>query len=90
VDGSNPAINSGRLHINLKPQDQRDDRISALIARLQQQVAKLPGIRLYLQPVQDLTIDTQASRTQYQFTLQSGSLDALSLWVTKLLAALQG
>nr|CBX81143.1 Multidrug resistance protein [Erwinia amylovora ATCC BAA-2158] len=90
VDGSNPAINSGRLHINLKPLDQRDDRISAVIARLQQQVAKLPGIRLYLQPVQDLTIDTQASRTQYQFTLQAGSLDALSLWVTKLLAALQG
>ncbi|WP_168404456.1 MdtB/MuxB family multidrug efflux RND transporter permease subunit [Erwinia amylovora] len=90
VDGSNPAINSGRLHINLKPLDQRDDRISAVIARLQQQVAMLPGIRLYLQPVQDLTIDTQASRTQYQFTLQAGSLDALSLWVTKLLAALQG
>ncbi|WP_168393261.1 MdtB/MuxB family multidrug efflux RND transporter permease subunit [Erwinia amylovora] len=90
VDGSNQAINSGRLHINLKPLDQRADRISAVIARLQQQVAKLPGIRLYLQPVQDLTIDTQASRTQYQFTLQAGSLDALSLWVTKLLAALQG
>ena len=88
VDGTNPALNSGRLQINLKPLDERDDRIPAVIARLQQQVAKIPGVTLWLQPVQDLTIDTQASRTQYQFTLQAGSLDALSLWVPKLQAKL--
>ncbi|CAH0231971.1 MdtB/MuxB family multidrug efflux RND transporter permease subunit [Erwinia aphidicola] len=88
VDGTNQALNSGRLQINLKPLDQRDDRIPVVIARLQQEVAKLPGINLYLQPVQDLTIDTQASRTQYQFSLQAGSLDSLSLWVPKLQAEL--
>ncbi|WP_338515747.1 MdtB/MuxB family multidrug efflux RND transporter permease subunit [Erwinia aphidicola] len=88
VDGTNQALNSGRLQINLKPLDQRDDRIPVVIARLQQEVAKLPGINLYLQPVQDLTIDTRASRTQYQFSLQAGSLDSLSLWVPKLQAEL--
>ncbi|MEA1065435.1 MdtB/MuxB family multidrug efflux RND transporter permease subunit [Erwinia sp. HR93] len=85
VDGTNPALNSGRLQINLKPLDERDDRISAVITRLQTQAAGLPGIALYLQPVQDLTIDTQASRTQYQFSLQATSLDELSLWVPKLM-----
>ncbi|MCW1874134.1 MdtB/MuxB family multidrug efflux RND transporter permease subunit [Erwinia sp. INIA-01] len=88
VDGTNSALNSGRLQINLKPLDERDDRIPVVIARLQQQVAQIPGISLWLQPVQDLTIDTQVSRTQYQFTLQAGSLDSLSLWVPKLLAKL--
>ncbi|QUG75120.1 MdtB/MuxB family multidrug efflux RND transporter permease subunit [Erwinia sp. E602] len=89
VDGTNPALNSGRLQINLKPLDEREDRIPAVIARLQQQVAGLPGVSLYLQPVQDLTIDTQASRTQYQFSLQAGSLDALSRWVPPLLEELR-
>ncbi|WP_455816329.1 MdtB/MuxB family multidrug efflux RND transporter permease subunit [Pseudomonas cerasi] len=88
VDGTNAALNSGRLQINLKPLDERDDRIPVVIARLQEQTAKIPGINLWLQPVQDLTIDTQASRTQYQFTLQAGSLDSLSLWVPKLQARL--
>lgn len=89
VDGTNPALNSGRLQINLKPLDERDDRIPAVIERLQREVARVPGITLYLQPVQDLTIDTQLSRTQYQFTLQTGSLDALSEWVPALLTELQ-
>ncbi|MGE9549641.1 MdtB/MuxB family multidrug efflux RND transporter permease subunit [Erwinia amylovora] len=84
VDGINPALNSGRLQINLKPLDERDDRIAEVIKRLQDQVARLPGVNLYLQPVQDLTIDTTASRTQYQFTLQAGSLESLSLWVPQL------
>lgn len=88
VDGTNPALNSGRLQINLKPLDEREDRIPVVIERLQQAVASLPGISLYLQPVQDLTIDTQLSRTQYQFTLQTGSLESLSLWVPKLTEAL--
>ncbi|QGU86987.1 MdtB/MuxB family multidrug efflux RND transporter permease subunit [Erwinia sorbitola] len=88
VDGTNAALNSGRLQINLKPLNERADRIPAVIARLQQQTAQIPGVNLWLQPVQDLTIDTQASRTQYQFTLQAGSLDSLSLWVPKLQAEL--
>ncbi|QKJ87801.1 Multidrug resistance protein MdtB [Paramixta manurensis] len=89
VDGTNPALNSGRLQINLKPLDERDDRIPAVISRLQNEVAKQPGVQLYLQPVQDLTIDTQVSRTQYQFTLQAGSLTSLSKWVPQLLERLK-
>ncbi|AHG18995.1 multidrug transporter [Chania multitudinisentens RB-25] len=89
VDGSNATLNSGRLQINLKPLNERSDRIPAIINRLQQQAAQIPGVNLYLQPVQDLTIDTQVSRTQYQFTLQAMSLDELSLWVPQLMQALQ-
>ncbi|STI85216.1 multidrug resistance protein [Escherichia coli] len=55
--------------INLKPLDERDDRVQKVIARLQTAVDKVPGVDLFLQPTQDLTIDTQVSRTQYQFTL---------------------
>ena len=89
VDGTNPALNSARLQINLKPLDERDDRVQTVIARLQNAVSGIPGIELYLQPTQDLTIDTTVSRTQYQFTLQANSLDALSNWVPQLLARLQ-
>ncbi|MBJ3816470.1 MdtB/MuxB family multidrug efflux RND transporter permease subunit [Shimwellia pseudoproteus] len=88
VDGTNPALNTGRLQIMLKPLNQRSDRVSAVIDRLQQATANIPGAQLYLQPIQDLTIDTQVSRTQYQFTLQTTSLDELSLWVPKLMAKL--
>ena len=70
VDGTNPSLNSARLQINLKPLDERDDRVNAVIERLQSAVARVPGVELYLQPIQDLTIDTCVSRTQYQFTLQ--------------------
>lgn len=89
VDGTNPALNSARVQINLKPLDERDDRIPAVVERLQSAVARVPGVTLWLQPVQDLTIDTQLSRTQYQFTLQTGSLDSLSQWVPQLVARLQ-
>lgn len=89
VDGTNPALNSARLQINLKPLDERDDRVQTVIGRLQNAVSGIPGIELYLQPTQDLTIDTTVSRTQYQFTLQANSLDALSNWVPQLLARLQ-
>ncbi|EOL9022672.1 MdtB/MuxB family multidrug efflux RND transporter permease subunit [Cronobacter dublinensis] len=84
VDGTNPSLNSARLQINLKPLDERDDRVQTVIARLQTAAASVPGATLYLQPTQDLTIDTQVSRTQYQFTLQANSLEALSTWVPKL------
>ncbi len=89
VDGTNATLNSGRLQINLKPLDERKDRVQQIIPRLQTLANKIPGIKLYLQPVQDLTIDTQVSRTQYQFTLQAMSLDQLSAWVPKLIGALQ-
>lgn len=89
VDGSNATLNSGRLQINLKPLSERSERSPAIIARLQQAAAQFPGVRLFLQPAQDLTIDTQVSRTQYQFTLQAMSLKALDLWVPQLLDELR-
>ncbi|WP_312724965.1 MdtB/MuxB family multidrug efflux RND transporter permease subunit [Atlantibacter hermannii] len=85
VDGTNASLNSARLQIHLKPLDERDDRIQPVITRLQQAVANVPGVALYLQPTQDLAIDTQVSRTQYQFTLQANSLEALSTWVPALM-----
>ncbi|POA98177.1 multidrug transporter subunit MdtB [Chromobacterium sinusclupearum] len=88
VDGTNTTLNSGRLLINLKPKDQRDN-IRTVLARLQQRAADVPGMSLYLQPVQDLTIDARVSRTQYQFTLQATSQDDLSTWVPKLVRRLQ-
>ncbi len=89
VDGTNPSLNSGRLQINLKPLSERDDRVAKVIERLQNEAAQVPGITLYLQPIQDLTIDTQVSRTQYQFTLQATSLEELSTWVPQLMEKLQ-
>ncbi len=88
VDGSNATLNSGRLQINLKPLSDRSERIQPIIARLQEQADAISGIRLYMQPTQDLTIDTQIARTQYQFTLQSLDQSELAVWVPKLLDAL--
>jgi len=89
VDGTNPSLNSSRLQINLKALDARDDRVPEIIERLQREVAAVPGVALYLQPTQDLTIDTTVSRTQYQFTLQAPSLEALSTWVPTLMSELK-
>jgi len=88
VDGTNTTLNSGRLLINLKPADRRDAAIGAVIERLQARLAEVPGIHLYLQPVQDLTIETRVSRTQYQFTLNSPDAQALSEWTPRLVEAL--
>ncbi|MBX9268506.1 MdtB/MuxB family multidrug efflux RND transporter permease subunit [Chromobacterium violaceum] len=88
VDGTNATLNSGRLLINLKPKGERDD-IRTVLARLQQLAGDVPGMSLYLQAVQDLTIDARVSRTQYQFTLQATSQDDLSTWVPKLVRRLQ-
>ncbi|WP_225548394.1 MdtB/MuxB family multidrug efflux RND transporter permease subunit [Chromobacterium violaceum] len=88
VDGTNATLNSGRLLINLKPKGERDD-IRTVLARLQQRAGDVPGMSLYLQAVQDLTIDARVSRTQYQFTLQATSQDDLSTWVPKLVRRLQ-
>ncbi|AVG17613.1 MULTISPECIES: MdtB/MuxB family multidrug efflux RND transporter permease subunit [Chromobacteriaceae] len=88
VDGTNATLNSGRLLINLKPKGERDD-IRTVLARLQQRADEVPGMSLYLQAVQDLTIDARVSRTQYQFTLQATSQDDLSAWVPKLVHRLQ-
>ncbi|QCR35322.1 MdtB/MuxB family multidrug efflux RND transporter permease subunit [Nissabacter sp. SGAir0207] len=89
VDGANATLNTGRMQITLKPLAERSDRVAEIIPRLQQAVADMPGVRLYLQPVQDLTIDTQLTRTQYQFTLQAMSAEALGEWLPPLLERLR-
>ena len=88
VDGSNTTLNSGRIQINLKPHDERKDNAAAVIARLQQQLAQVEGITLYMQAVQDLTIETRVSRTQYQFTVEDPDPAILSNWTPKLVARL--
>ncbi len=88
VDGTNATLNTGRLSINLKPIDQRSARAPAIIRRLQELVASVPGITLYLQPVQDITIETTVSRTQYRLVLQSPHLADLTTWVPQLMAQL--
>ncbi len=88
VDGVNLTLNSGRILINLKPHEVRDATASQVIKRLQPKLAEVSGIRLYMQPVQDLTIESQLSRTQYQFTLKDIDPKTLSTWVPKLVDAL--
>ena len=78
VDGVNTTLNSGRMFINLKPHEQRNVSATQIIERLKPKVAKLEGIALYMQTVQDLTIEDRVSRTQYQFTLEDANPDELA------------
>ncbi|GLO16580.1 multidrug transporter [Pseudomonas putida] len=89
VDGDNATLNSGRLLINLKPHGERDVTASEVISRLQPQLDRLVGIRLFMQPVQDLSIEDRVSRTQYQFSLSSPDADLLAQWSSKLVQTLQ-
>ncbi|RCL21733.1 multidrug transporter subunit MdtB [Pseudomonas sp. AFG_SD02_1510_Pfu_092] len=89
VDGDNATLNSGRLLINLKPHGERDVTASEVINRLQPQIDRLVGIRLFMQPVQDLSIEDRVSRTQYQFSLSSPDAELLAQWSARLVQALQ-
>jgi multidrug efflux pump len=89
IDGTNTTVNSGRILINLKPLDQRKVDITTVIDRLQPKLATVNGMTLYLQPVQDLTVEDRVSRTQYQYTLEDPSGDELSLWTKKLVDKLK-
>jgi len=89
VDGNNPTLNSGRLAIQLKPHGERDATAMEIIRRLQERVADVSGIKLYLQPVQDLTIEDRVARTQYQFVVTSPDEKLLSEWVPRLVQRLQ-
>jgi multidrug efflux pump len=88
VDGNNVTLNSGRFLINLKPRGSRSGNVADTIRRLRDETAGVSGITLYMQPVQDLTLDNTISRTQYQFTLESADSVALSTYTPKLVAAL--
>ena len=89
VDGDNPTLNSGRLLINLTPRAERDVSASQIIERLRPELARIPGIELYLQPVQDLSIEDRVSRTQFQFSMESPDTSLLEAWVPKLVSALR-
>jgi len=84
VDGANATLNSGRMLINLKPRSARNASATAIIRRLQPKLAQVPGIALYMQPVQDLTIEDRVSRTQYQFTIETTDPTALGDAVQRL------
>ena len=89
VDGTNTTLNNGRIQINLKPLEDRKISANDLIPRLQSALAQVPGITLYMQPVQDLTVDDRVSRTQYQYTLEDPNAAELDEWVPKLVSKLQ-
>jgi len=89
IDGVNTTMNSGRIQINLKPLEERHESAIEIIRRLRQDLADVHGITLYMQPVQDLTVETRVSRTQYQYSLESPDAKELAEWSSKLLDRLQ-
>ncbi|HWJ39900.1 MAG TPA: multidrug efflux RND transporter permease subunit [Candidatus Limnocylindrales bacterium] len=89
IDGTNTTVNSGRILINLKPLDVRKVDITTVINRLQPKLVAANGLTLYLQPVQDLTVEDRVSRTQYQYSLEDPSADELNTWTNKLVAKLK-
>ncbi len=90
VDGVNTTLNIGRIQINLKPLEERSARAPEISERLQQAVDKVSGIRLYLQPINELTVESQVTRTRFQFALQANSTDDLKTWVPRLTERLRG
>jgi multidrug efflux pump len=89
IDGTNTTLNNGRFLINLKPKDDRSSSLQTIMARLSQSAGNISGIQLFLQPVQDLTIDSTVGRSAYQFILEAASASTLRPWVPRLLDRLQ-
>jgi multidrug efflux pump len=89
IDGTNTTLNSGRILINLKPLDERRISASDIIRRLQPQLAKVSGITLFMQPVQDITVEDRVSRTQFQYTLEDPSADELNAFAPKMIEKLR-
>jgi multidrug efflux pump len=89
VDGTNTTINNGRIQINLKPRDERDASASEVIRRLQPELQKIEGITLYMQPVQDLTVEDRVSRTQFQYSLEDPDPNELDRSVPEFVRKLQ-
>ena len=85
IDGTNTTLNSGRMLINLKPLDERKISAADIIRRIQPRLENVPGITLFMQPVQDLSVETRVSRTQFQYTLEDPSRDELNLWAPRML-----
>jgi len=89
IDGINTTPNSGRIQINLKSRSQRKDTASEIIRRLQPELAKVEGVMLYMQPIQDLTVEDRVSRTQFQYSLEAADANDLNLWVPRLMDKLR-
>jgi len=89
VDGTNLTLNSGTILVNLKPLGERKAGANEIMQRLQPKLNAISGITLYMQPVQDLTVDDRVSRTQYQYTLEDPNGDELNTWAPQLLAKLK-
>ncbi|MFZ1132790.1 MAG: efflux RND transporter permease subunit [Terriglobales bacterium] len=89
VDGTNVTPNSGRIQINLKPRNQRKETASEIIRDLQPELATVEGITLYMQPVQDLTVESRVSQTQYQYSMEDADSAELATWSRQLLQKLQ-
>lgn len=89
IDGNNTSLNSGRIQINLKAFDERNDKADAVIKQLQQAATQVAGIQLYMQSAQDLTVNDQVTPSQYQFTLDDADSENLMQWSPKMVAALQ-
>ena len=89
IDGTNTTVNSGRIQINLKPLEARQVSVVEIIRRLQSALANVEGITLFLQPVQDLTVEDRVSRTQYQYSLEDPDPHELRLWAPRLVQKLQ-
>jgi multidrug efflux pump len=83
ADGTNTTLNSGRMSINLKPLDERSLSAADVVRRLNNSLADLGGIKLYMQPVQNITVDDRVSRTQYQYTLEDPDINELDTWTNK-------
>lgn len=89
IDGTNTVLSSGRIQINLKPYDERKISAADLIERLKNQIASASDIRLFMQPVQDLTVENRVSKTQYQFTLSSPNKNDLKIWTQRFINHLE-
>ena len=89
ADGTNVTTNSGRMSINLKPLDQRKISASNLIRRLKTRLDKVQGIQLFMEPVQNITVDDRVSRTQYQYTLEDSDANELNLWTNRFMEKLK-
>jgi multidrug efflux pump len=89
VDGINTTPNSGRIQMNLKRRDQRKETASQIIRDLQPDINKIEGITLYMQPVQDLTVENRVSRTQFQYTMEDADAAELGVWSSRLMQSLR-
>ena len=89
IDGTNTTLNSGRILINLKPLEERHINASEVIRRLQPELEKVDGITLYMQPVQDLTVEDRVSRTQFQYSVEDADAQELAVWTPKLVDKLK-